>query len=183
MTDDSNPDGPKGSGPTSTTLSSADRFDLNANDTRKILVYEYRGVPTSVKKSSQQELCRTLDKGADFMNRAAFQSPPTIYSVICLTDFTDPRLWCSKLPIPRGKSRLQIHQEDLYPNLLKERHEYIELPNAKNNVALILIPRLVYWTHLLSGRYKNLYITSLSSPHNGPNSIRGSSMRAGQSKK
>ena len=63
MPDEPVPSGSQGSSPTGTnsSLSSADRFGLDANDTRKILVYEYRGGP--VKTTSQQELCRTLDKG------------------------------------------------------------------------------------------------------------------------
>ena len=75
MPDEPAPSGSQGSSPTGTnsSLSSADRFDLDANDTRKILVYEYRGGP--VKTTSQQELCRTLDKGIAFC--AASKSPPT----------------------------------------------------------------------------------------------------------
>jgi len=87
----------------------------------------------------------------------------------------DPNLRCSKLAIPRGKSRVQIHQEDLYPASCKERDEYVELPNAKNNLASVILPRLAYYGRLLMGRYKNLYIVSPSSPNSSPESSQYSS--------
>jgi len=165
MPDEPDPSGSQTSSPTGTnsSLSSADRFGLDANDTGKILVYEYRGGP--VKTTSQRALCRTLDKGNCFHQLCGLH----VATHKRLINFTDPRLRCSKLAIPRGKSRLQIHQEDLYPEQLREREEYVELPNAKNNLASILIPRLVYWGRLLGGKYKNLYIVSPSSPSNSPN--------------
>jgi len=46
----------------------------------------------------------------------------------------------------------------------------MELPNAKNNLASIILPRIAYYARLLTGKYKNLYIVSPSSPNTSPES-------------
>jgi hypothetical protein len=74
MPDERVPPGSQGSSPTGTnsSLKSADRFGLDANDTGKILVYEYRRGP--VKTSSQKALCSKLDEGSTCINCAASES-------------------------------------------------------------------------------------------------------------
>lgn len=169
--------------------------DLDPDSTSKVLVYTYR---VGVSTSSQQELYKTVvnskfyvewqsrksQRGCFATAQSAQNSRPVLTlrgrtssdsSGKQLTYSTDPNLRCSKLAIPRGKSRLQIHQEDLYPESCKEREEYVELPNAKNNLASIILPRLAYYGRLLMGRYKNLYIVSPSSPNSSPESSQYSS--------
>jgi hypothetical protein len=48
---------------TNSSISSSVRFDLDPHDTSKILVYTYR---VGVKTSSQQQLCKSLDKGTSW---------------------------------------------------------------------------------------------------------------------
>jgi len=61
-------------------MSSAVRYNLDPHDTSKILVYTYR---VGVKTSSQQELCRTLDKGTCFTVRYGLsKSPPPVRLIV-----------------------------------------------------------------------------------------------------
>ncbi|KAF2403223.1 hypothetical protein EJ06DRAFT_323113 [Trichodelitschia bisporula] len=115
-----------------------ERFGLDPNDTSSILVYKYReGLLTT----SQHDLVQTLGK--------------------------EPRFACSKIPIPRGYSRITVQQGDLYPE--KERDKYAEYPSYKMSLACITLPRLVYWKRLVFNQYKDLYIVSPeSSPESSP---------------
>lgn len=64
---------------TNSSMSSSARFNLDPHDTSKILVYTYR---VGVKTSSQQELCRTLDKGMCFTTRCGLsKSPPSHFTL------------------------------------------------------------------------------------------------------
>jgi hypothetical protein len=111
-------------------LSSGERFGLDPTDSSKILVYTYRD---SVKPLSQDDLCKMLDNNRN--------------------------LRCSKLAIPRGNSRIDIRQEDLYPE--DQREKYASLPNAKNNLTSIMLGWRLYLP-VLWGKYENMYIVSQS---------------------
>jgi hypothetical protein len=70
---------------TTSTSSSAERYRLDEDDARPILIYKYRG---GLQTSSQKELCAWLDK--------------------------DEKLRCTKKFIPRGTSYVDVRRHDLY---------------------------------------------------------------------
>jgi len=123
---------------TSTSSRTSKKFDLDDSDKSEILVYKYRG---GLEVQSQQDLARELDK--------------------------NPALRCSRKPIPRGNSRIEVRAEDLYNE--PERTAYQQYPNIKNSLASIGLPSVVYWKRLLLNQFKDLYIVSPeSSPDASP---------------
>ena len=91
---------------------------------------------------------------------------------------TDPNLLfmrVTKKPIPRGASRIDIHQGDLY--LPEEREQYAEKISDTSSVANVGLPTVAKWKHMLMGSYDDLYIvfqthtpTPESSKNNSPES-------------
>ena len=78
------------------------------------------------------------------------------------TDPNLPFMRVTKKPIPRGASRIDIHQEDLY------------LPEERDLYADKISPK---WKHMVMGSYDDLYIvfqthtpTPESSKNNSPES-------------
>lgn len=115
--------------PSSSTLSSL-RFNLNENSNASILVYKLRSGYTV---TTQRQLCRELDK--------------------------EPNLWrCSKKPISRGTSRLNIQVRDLLNE--PDRTLHSGRPNQSSSIANAGLPRGVWWRRLLLGEYKELFILS-----------------------
>lgn len=81
----------------------------------------------------------------------------------------------TKKPIPRGASRMDIHQEDLY--LPEEREMWADKISAKSSVANVGLPTMAKWKHMVMGSYDDLYIvfqthtpTPESSKNNSPES-------------
>jgi len=122
----------------STATSRSSKFNLDNKDTSSVLVYKWRG---GLAVQSQADLAKTIDK--------------------------DPHLRCSRMSLPRGKSRIDVRTEDLYNE--PERTSYAKYPNMKNCLASVGIPSGVFWKRLLLGQYKELFIVSPeSSPDNSP---------------
>ncbi|KAF2834838.1 hypothetical protein M501DRAFT_999862 [Patellaria atrata CBS 101060] len=126
-----------------TSSKSSEKYNLDETDKRDILVYKYRG---GLDNMSQEKLCKKLDK--------------------------DPK-WAgmrvSRKKIPRGNSRIEVKTEDLYNE--PEKSAYQKFPNAKNSLASIGLPSVVYWKRLLLNEYQDLYIISPeSSPSTTPES-------------
>ncbi|KAI7507700.1 hypothetical protein KC347_g6681 [Hortaea werneckii] len=119
---------------TSSSSSSAERYRLDEFDTKPILLYKYRG---QLQTSSQKDLCAWLDK--------------------------DEKLRCTKKPLPRGTSYLDIKRHDLY--LPDEKDMYSGYPNYDSSLAAIKVPSLAYWSRIFLGNYDELYIVS---PENSP---------------
>ena len=157
-------------------LSSSERFGLDPNDTSRILVYTYR---RGVRPSSQKDLCKNLDSGMTSSRTVLGDSRPEEPMLQTgtpqntdNTTTSDPKLpflRCSRLPIPRGRSRVDVRQEDLYSE--DERQRWASLPNAQNNLASVVLKRGWYFARLLKGTYKDMYIlseetTPESSPEN-----------------
>ncbi|KAI7542733.1 hypothetical protein KC317_g16501, partial [Hortaea werneckii] len=113
----------------SSTSSSAERYRLDEFDTKPILLYKYRG---QLQTSSQKDLCAWLDK--------------------------DEKLRCTKKPLPRGTSYLDIKRHDLY--LPDEKEIYSHYPNYDSSLAAIKVPSLPYWSRIFLGNYAELYIVS-----------------------
>jgi len=113
----------------SSTSSSAERYRLDEFDTKPILLYKYRG---QLQTSSQKDLCAWLDK--------------------------DEKLRCTKKPLPRGTSYLDIKRHDLY--LPDEKEIYCHYPNYDSSLAAIKVPSLPYWSRIFLGNYDELYIVS-----------------------
>ncbi|KAI7468001.1 hypothetical protein KC351_g13807 [Hortaea werneckii] len=113
----------------SSSSSSAERYRLDEFDTKPILLYNYRG---QLQTSSQKDLCAWLDK--------------------------DEKLRCTKKPLPRGTSYLDIKRHDLY--LPDEKDIYSGYPNYDSSLAAIKVPSLAYWSRIFLGNYDALYIVS-----------------------
>ncbi|KAI7535146.1 hypothetical protein KC331_g12180 [Hortaea werneckii] len=109
--------------------SSAERYRLDEFDTKPILLYKYRG---QLQTSSQKDLCAWLDK--------------------------DEKLRCTKKPLPRGTSYIDIKRHDLY--LPSEKDIYSGYPNYDSSLAAIKVPSLPYWSRIFWGNYDELYIVS-----------------------
>ncbi|KAI6861128.1 hypothetical protein KC319_g9454 [Hortaea werneckii] len=120
----------------SSTSSSAERYRLDEFDTKPILLYKYRG---QLQTSSQKDLCAWLDK--------------------------DEKLRCTKKPLPRGTSYLDIKRHDLY--LPDEKEIYCHYPNYDASLAAIKVPSLPYWSRMFLGNYDELYIVSPESSPTG----------------
>ncbi|GAB1735298.1 hypothetical protein NU219Hw_g2938t1 [Hortaea werneckii] len=113
----------------SSSSSSAERYRLDEFDTKPILLYKYRG---GLQTSSQKDLCAWLDK--------------------------DEKLRCTKKPLPRGTSYLDIKRHDLY--LPAEKPLYSGFPNYDSSLAAIKVPSLPYWSRIFWGNYDELFIVS-----------------------
>lgn len=91
---------------------------------------------------------------------------------------TDPRLpfmRVTKKPVPRGASRMDIYQEDLY--MPEELSKYADKISPKTSVANVGLPSMAKWKHMVLGSYEDLYVVSqahtpspASSKNNSPNS-------------
>jgi hypothetical protein len=156
--------------PTSTTssLSSSVRFGLNERNTSQILVFTRYG---GIHYSSEQELCKTLDKG----------ELHTIFPGLTVWSKTNPNtdltLRCSKISIPWGNSVVEVHQEDTLPE--PDRQQFADLPNMKLSLASISLPPTVRWKRLI-GKFKELYIVSPgSTPSNSTQHSQATASRIG----
>jgi len=109
--------------------SSAERYQLDEFDTTPILLYKYRG---GLCTTSQKDLCAALDK--------------------------DEHLRCTRKPVPRYCSYLDIKRHDLF--LPEEKAEYASKPNYDSSLAAIKIPMGPYFGRIFMGTYDNLYIVS-----------------------
>lgn len=137
--------------------SSADRYRLDQEDDRPILLYKYRG---QLQTSSQKDLCAWLDKG-----KLALSPPNRIMYHTDIEAFTDEKLRCTKRTIPRGTAYVEIKRHDLY--LPEEKELYADFPNYDSSLASIKVPTLAYWSRMFLGGYDELYIVS---PESSPNS-------------
>ncbi|EMC95614.1 hypothetical protein BAUCODRAFT_56594, partial [Baudoinia panamericana UAMH 10762] len=115
--------------------SSAQKYRLDESDIRPVLCYKYRG---RLETSSQKEICAWLDK--------------------------DENLRCTRKPIPRGTSYVDVKRHDLY--LPQEKDEYSRFPNYDASLASIRVPFMAYLSRLAFGAYDELFIIS---PENSPN--------------
>jgi hypothetical protein len=138
------------SGTTSSKASSL--FDLDENSNKSILVYKYRSGAKGLESTTERALCTELDKHPNL-----------------------PFMRVTKKPIPRGASRMDIHQEDLY--LPEERDLYADKISPKSSVANVGLPTMAKWKHMVMGSYDDLYIvfqthtpTPESSKNNSPES-------------
>lgn len=127
-------------------------FDLDENGTKSILVYKYRSGADGLESTTQGALCAELDKHPNL-----------------------PFMRVTRKPIPRGASRIDIYQEDLY--LPEERDQYADKISPKSSVANVGLPTLAKWKHMVMGSYDDLYIvfqthtaTPESSKNNSPES-------------
>ncbi|TID22426.1 hypothetical protein E2P81_ATG11532 [Venturia nashicola] len=119
-------------------LRSAAKFNLDEKDKSDILVYRYR---VGLQTSSQEKLCQELDK--------------------------EPGLRCSKISIPRGHSRVEVHHGDLFPE--SQRDLIKDKPNFKSSVASVMLPFTVRMRRILFNQHKDLYIVSSeTSPNSSP---------------
>ncbi|KAI7267505.1 hypothetical protein KC345_g7905 [Hortaea werneckii] len=147
----------------SSTSSSAERYRLDEFDTKPILLYKYRG---QLQTSSQKDLCAWLDKGKLlFSSRPCFALHPYIpyhpyeaRSQLTTRPILDEKLRCTKKPLPRGTSYLDIKRHDLY--LPDEKEIYCHYPNYDSSLAAIKVPTLPYWSRMFLGNYDELYIVS-----------------------
>ncbi|KAI7350193.1 hypothetical protein KC320_g5628, partial [Hortaea werneckii] len=137
----------------SSTSSSAERYRLDEFDTKPILLYKYRG---QLQTSSQKDLCAWLDKGKLLSSSSSSSSSllPTY-----------EKLRCTKKPLPRGTSYLDIKRHDLY--LPDEKEIYCHYPNYDASLAAIKVPSLPYWSRMFLGNYDELYIVSPESSPTG----------------
>jgi len=120
----------------SSSSSSAERYRLDEFDTAPILLYKYRG---GLCTTSQKDLCAALDK--------------------------DEHLRCTRKPVPRYCSYLDIKRHDMY--LPEEKEQYASFPNYDASLAAVKIPMTAYLSRIFMGTYDNLYIVS---PENAQNS-------------
>ncbi|KAH6643969.1 hypothetical protein C7974DRAFT_371141 [Boeremia exigua] len=127
-------------------------FDLDEHSTKSILVYKYRSGAKGLESTTEGALCAELDKHPDL-----------------------PFMRVTRKPIPRGASRMDIHQEDLY--LPDEREQYADKIAPKSSVANVGLPTVAKWKHMVMGSYDQLYIvfqthtpTPESSKNNSPES-------------
>lgn len=114
----------------STSSISSRKFNLCETSTSSIIVYKMRSTATFL--TTQRDLCRDLDK--------------------------DRKWRCSRKRIPRGTSRIDVLQGDLFNE--PERTQYAKYPNQTCNLASIGLPSMVYWRRLLFGEFEDLYILS-----------------------
>lgn len=138
--------------------SSAERYRLDEFDTKPILLYKYRG---GLQTSSQKDLCAWLDKGKPPHHLPLPHppsQPPTSLTIPRPPSITDEKLRCTKKPLPRGTSYLDIKRHDLY--LPSEKTLYSGFPNYDSSLAAIKVPSLPYWSRIFWGNYDELYIVS-----------------------
>ena len=62
----------------------------------------------------------------------------------------------TKKPIPRGASRMDIHQEDLY--MPEELSMYADKISPKTSIANVGLSSMAKWKHMVLGSYEDLYI-------------------------
>lgn len=129
------------------TSTSSQKYNLPETSTAQILVYKHRSGPLYL--TTPRDLCRTLDK----------ESPPN-----------SPVYRCSRIPIPRGASRVDVLQRDLFNE--PEKSQYAKYPNQSDSIASVRLPSRVYWGRLLFGEFEELYI--LSPDRSAGSSPRGS---------
>ncbi|KAF2234796.1 hypothetical protein EV356DRAFT_576485 [Viridothelium virens] len=129
---------------TSSQSSNSSRFDfLDRKDRRRIIVYKrHKGITVQ----SQEDLCQALDK--------------------------DPHLRCSRKPLPRMCSRVDIRTEDLYNE--PEKTAYQHYPNCKASLASVGLPMGVSMRRMLFGDFSDLYIVS---PESSPTNSQASSLQ------
>ncbi|KAH9826655.1 hypothetical protein Tdes44962_MAKER03357 [Teratosphaeria destructans] len=156
---------------TSTTSSSADKYQLDEFDDRPILLYKYRG---QLRTSSQKDLCAWLDKGIIPLPAHASQEQRARELSIADHAPADEKLRCTRKRIPRGASYVDVRRHDLY--LPDEKGTYSHLPNYESSLASIKVPFLAYLSNLIFGRYEDLYIVS-------PESSPASSLADGDSRR
>lgn len=87
------------------------------------------------------------------------------------TDPDLPFMRVTRKPIPRGASRIDIHQEDLYQP--EEREQYADKISLKSSVANVGLPTIAKWKHMVMGSYDDLYIvfqTHTPTPDSSKNS-------------
>ncbi|KAF3045012.1 hypothetical protein E8E12_003489 [Didymella heteroderae] len=134
------------SGTTSSKASSL--FDLDENSNKAILVYRYRSGASGLDTTTEAALCAELDQHPNL-----------------------PFMRVTKKPIPRGASRMDIHQEDLY--MPEERAMWSDKISPKSSVANVGLPTMAKWKHMVMGSYDDLYIvfqTHTPSPGSSKNS-------------
>jgi hypothetical protein len=148
---------------TSTSISSQ-KYNLDENGENDILVYQYQ---KGLAIESESSLCKTLDKSMSPSNPShRGQDNVKDLSANNAGLATQP-MRVSRKKIPRGNSRIEVRQEDLYND--SEKKKYAKYPNSSNSLANIGLPRLVYWKRLLLNEFQDLYIVSPeSSPENSP---------------
>lgn len=143
----------------STSSFSSQKFDLDPTSTQDILVYRVRH---GCKICNQKDLCQSLDLG---------QYSSVDVSMATTKDQAEPStVRCSRVPIPRGASRINLKTKDLWT--IQERNSWGTLPNAQLSVASVGLPRSVYWRRMMMGHFQTLYIIS---PDHSPASSESSS--------
>jgi len=141
---------------THSSSSSAERYRLDAFDSRPVLCYRYRG---KLQTTSPKEICEILDKGKLVDYSHVIRTPANI------AVSTDENLRCTKKQIPRGTSYIEVKRHDLY--LAEEKEQYETFPNYNSSLASIKVPLLAYLSRMLFGSYDELYIVS---PETSPSS-------------
>ena len=138
---------------------SSRKYHLDENDTSPIMVYKVRR-GTSI--STQKDLCHELDRGthAAGESHVAQDAPANIDP-----DLLDTQYRCSRKTIPRGTSRLDISQKDLYTD--QERKDYSGYINYNAPIASVGLPLKVRMRRMLFGHFQDLYIVS---PEGSPSS-------------
>lgn len=74
---------------------------------------------------------------------------------------TDDRLRVTKKHIPTWTSYLEVEGKDFC--LDHEKQQHAKSYNYHSSLASIKVPTMVYWSRLLFGHYKDLYIISRQS--------------------
>lgn len=145
--------------------SSAVRFDLDDHDTHDILVYTVRG---GYRITSQRDLCKDLDKGL----RCPVAIAISVTQSLTATNADQRSLRCSRKPIGRGASRVEVQVRDLFNE--PERSQHADYPNQRSSIASVGLPTGVYWRRLFFNHFKDLYIVS---PNGTPTTSAGTSNR------
>ncbi|KAK3045629.1 hypothetical protein LTR09_012805 [Extremus antarcticus] len=119
---------------THSSLTSSSAEKYSLNDEDDALILLYK-YRGGLQTSSQRDLCASLDK--------------------------DESLHVTRKPIPRAISYIDVKRHDLY--LASERSTYADLPNFDSNLASVKVPSTAYWSRLILGNYKELFIVSPAS--------------------
>lgn len=117
--------------------SSASRYNLDEEDTSPILVFQLGPDmrSTRVHTTTQHDLCRSLDSDMKF-----------------------DRCRVTKKDLPRFTPAVEILQHDLY--FEHEKELYKQYPTYNSQLASINLPSNVFWGRSLLGSYPKLYIVS-----------------------